>query len=104
MQVLRLRSASPMVLDCPALLQSPGLLRSYCRLSPRPAKIGRLSERRGIRWARGQELYNIGLDLTNTDAAHGAVPPLCLLSAFAAQANVGQTGTEGTTTLRSIHA
>lgn len=32
---------------------------------------------------------NIGLDLTNTDAAHSVVPPLCLLSAFAAQANVG---------------
>ena len=35
------------------------------------------------------ELLNPGLDLTNTGAADSVVPPLCLLSAFAAEASVG---------------
>ena len=48
---------------------------------------------RSARNAPGSQspMSNIGLDLTNSDAAHSAVPSLCLQSQFAAQTTVQMT-------------
>ena len=51
-----------------------------------------------------KELPNTVMQLTSTFAAHGVLWPPCSLRVLAADYHVGQTGTEGTTTLRSIHA
>lgn len=46
---------------------------------------------------------NTPLQLSSAIAAQGVLRPPCSLWTLAAEWHVGQTGTEGTTTLRSIH-